>query len=346
MRVLITGVAGHIGSRLADWILREQPGTEVFGIDNLSCGYRENVPSGVKFFFGNAHDILCRLHDYDIIYHFAAYAAECMSPFVRGFNYENNLVQTAKLVSNLIDCKFTGRLVFASSIAVYGAGSPPFSERQQCLPHDPYGVAKHACERDIRIAHEQHGIDFCVVRPHNVYGPYQSIWQKYRNVIGLWMRAALENEPITIFGDGEQERAFSYIDDILPALWQAGFGEYASGLTINVGGATPITINQLAHEFANVVNGAIEIKYESARHEVRKAYCTTKLSEEVLGYKDVTSLRDGLSRMWDWVRYAWHEYPERRTQLVQPSQKDVETFIGMPEKWQRELGVQPSTVDG
>lgn len=334
MKILITGMAGHVGSKLAQWVLREQPGTEVIGVDDLSCGYVESVPVGAKLIVGDAGNRY--MHEehgpFDVVYHLAAYAAECMSPFCRSFNYRNNLVTTSKLLSNLIDSGFAGRLVFASSIAAYGdacGSSPPFSEGMHCRPVDPYGVAKLACEQDIRIAGHQHGLDWCVVRPHNIYGPGQSIWQRYRNVLGLWMRAVLEGAPIVIFGDGRQQRAFSHVDDVLPCLWRAGTSDAPSEHVINLGGREPTSINELAELFRSVV-GTVRIDRRPARHEVRKAWCTTHVSEELLDYGEAVGLEQGIREMWAWAQVAWKQFPERRNS---EPHFEIETTRGMPEAW-------------
>lgn len=334
MRFLITGVAGHLGSRLAQYIIDQGGENEVIGIDDLSCGYPQNVPKGVALRIREADDtgVFQDYGPFDGVFHFAAYAAECMSPFVRRYNYRNNLMTTAGLISNLIEHDFRGRLVFTSSIAAYGDANgtrPPFSEEMHCRPHDPYGVAKLAAEQDIAIAGRQHGLDWCVVRPHNIFGPYQSIWQKHRNVIGLWMRAVLEGKPITIFGDGEQRRAFSYIDDVTPALWKCYEWDSASERTINVGGSQPVTINELAQAFTSVV-GPVKVRHEPSRHEVRDAWCTTRLSEDLLQYRDTVPLERGIAEMWKWAQKAWVEFPERRDQ---PSDFDIETRRGMPPSW-------------
>ena len=218
-KVLITGVAGLLGSRLADWILKNKPEYEVVGIDDLSGGYYENVDSRVDFWNLNLSkdtNSLSRCfnsNEFDYVFHFAAYAAEGLSPFIRTFNYDNNLRATAAIVNECIkhDIK---RLVFTSTMAVYGHGEGGiFHEDMRRNPIDPYGIAKMACERDIEVANEQHGLDYCIIRPHNVYGAKQNIWDKYRNVLGIWMYYILNDQPITIFGDGSQRRAFSYIDD-------------------------------------------------------------------------------------------------------------------------------------
>ena len=223
MNILITGVAGLLGSRLADWILENDPDVTVIGIDNLSGGYVENINSRVKFYkldlIRDSISDLFKKYDIDYVFHFAAYAAEGLSPFIRGFNYDNNLKSTARIVNQCIkhDVK---RLIFTSTMAVYGHGeNQAFDEKQTPCPIDPYGVAKYACEMDIKIAGEQHGLDWCIIRPHNVYGAKQNIWDKYRNVLGIWMYQKLSGKPMTIFGSGNQTRAFSYIDDSLEPLW-------------------------------------------------------------------------------------------------------------------------------
>ncbi len=207
-KVLITGVAGLLGSRLADWIIETQPGVEVVGIDDLSGGYEENINPKVEFWRMNLveHPIenCFEVHNFDYVFHFAAYAAEGLSPFIRQYNYENNLVATARIINNCIKYNVK-RLIFTSTLAVYGHGNyGVFDETQVPKPIDPYGVAKYGCEMDIQIANEQHGLDYCIIRPHNVYGIKQNVWDKYRNVLGIWMYQHTNGEPMTIFGDGTQ----------------------------------------------------------------------------------------------------------------------------------------------
>ncbi len=171
-KILITGVAGLIGSRMADWIIENHPEVMVIGVDDLSGGYTENIHPKVIFYkmdLGKESvDFLFEHHRPDIVYHFAAYAAEALSPFIRQYNYTNNLVATAGIVNNCIKYGVK-RLVFTSSMAVYGNGIPPFSEDAPRNPIDSYGIAKMGCEMDIEIAGEQHGLDWCIIRPHNMY---------------------------------------------------------------------------------------------------------------------------------------------------------------------------------
>ena len=318
MKVLITGVAGLLGSRLADWIIENHPEYEVIGIDDLSGGYKENVNKQVQFWQMDLvkHPIenCFEVHKPDYVFHFAAYAAEGLSPFIRQYNYENNLVATARIVNQCIkhDVK---RLVFTSTMAVYGHGEGGiFHEDMMRNPIDPYGIAKAACERDIEVANEQHGLDYCIIRPHNVYGAKQNIWDKYRNVLGIWMYYHMEGQPITIFGDGTQKRAFSYIDDSLEPLWNAAIKPEASKQIINLGGIHEYSINEAANILSEVLGGAEKV-YLEGRHEVHTAIPTFQKSIDILGFKHKTDLKEGLIKMWDWVkqqpkrdRFVWGEY--------------------------------------
>lgn len=317
--VLITGVAGLLGSRLADWILEHHPDVRVFGIDDLSGGYMENVDPRVTFYnidlsHSTAEPVFAA-HAPDVVYHFAAYAAEALSPFIRRYNYANNLVATAGIVTLCIK-HGVKRLIFTSSIAVYGMGhrAPPFSEDMIRMPVDPYGIAKAACEQDIEVAGDQHGLDWCILRPHNVYGAKQNLWDSYRNVLGIWMYKHLNGQPLSIFGDGLQVRAFSYIDDTLPCLWRAGFDEKASRQIINLGGIEKISVRKAAEGLVEVMGGG-ELQFLPPRHEVPHAFTTWEKSVELLGFEHRTSLYEGLQKMWEWAqrqpnrpRQIWEEY--------------------------------------
>jgi len=317
MRILITGVAGLIGSRMADWILSNYPEHEVIGIDNLSGGYKENIHPQVKFYEIDCKDKgiqnIFKTHKPDYVYHFAAYAAEGLSPFIRTYNYQNNLEATANIVNECIkyDVK---RLIFTSTMAVYGHGNPPFDESHTPAPIDPYGIAKYACEMDIQVAGEQHGLDWCIIRPHNVYGNKQNIWDKYRNVLGIWMNQYMNGLPMSIFGDGEQKRAFSFIDDCLEPLWKAAIDKRASKEIINLGSGIFYTINE-ANSILREVIGDGNYIYKEGRHEVKDAHPTWNKSVTLLDYKDITSLHSGLEIMWNWAKqqpkreqFVWDNY--------------------------------------
>lgn len=317
MTILITGVAGLIGSRLADWIIENQPDVKVIGIDNLSTGFEENINPKVKFYKTDLTDDIIEVcflsNKIDYVYHFGAFAAEGLSPFIRKFNYKNNLISTANIINNCIKYDIK-RLIFTSSIAVYGNIHSPFDEDKTPLPIDPYGIAKYACELDIKSAGDQHNLDWCIIRPHNVYGIKQNIWDKYRNVIGIWMYQHLNNQPMTIFGDGHQKRAFSYIDDCLEPLWIALQDPKCSKKIINLGGTQYYSILE-TNDVLKTVMGGGETIHKEKRYEVNLAIPTWKKSVHLLNYSDKTSLYDGLKNMWEWAkaqpqreRFKWKEY--------------------------------------
>jgi UDP-glucose 4-epimerase len=304
MRVLITGVAGFLGSRLADWIIEHIPNVEVIGIDNLSGGYKENLHDLVEFFPVDILDDkiseIFSTYRPDYVFHFAAFAAEGLSPFVRSYNYRNNLEATSKIVTECIKNDVT-RLIFSSTMGVYGDNPTPFYESDQPNPIDPYGIAKYACELDIKVAGEHHGLDWCIIRPHNVYGVKQNIWDRYRNVLGIWMYQHVNGLPMTIYGDGEQTRAFSYIDDCLEPLWKSSRESICSKQIINLGGTKHYSMNE-ANEIIREVMGGGTLSYKEKRYEVKNAYSSYQKSIDLLGYNDKTSLIDGLTTMWNWVK--------------------------------------------
>ena len=318
-KIVITGVAGLLGSRLAEWIL-ENTDYEVIGVDDLSGGYVENIPKKVKFYKFDLKELdrvnnLFDQHKPDIVYHFAAYAAEGLSPFIRKFNYENNLIAS----TNLITCSIkynVDRFIFASSMSVYGNKyEPPFHEDLQQCPIDPYGVAKFGVEQDLKIALDQHGLKYTIIRPHNFYGQNQNIWDKYRNVLGIWMYQIMNNMPPTIFGDGNQTRSFSYVDDSILPFWNASQRDDCIGEIINLGGIKEYSINEACAMLLKVTDTDLEPVYLEARYETKHAYATWDKSVELLDFKHEIDLEEGLTKMWAWAqtqpmrkRFFWGEY--------------------------------------
>src|SRR3990167_3683207 len=251
-KVLITGVAGLIGSHMAEYLVSK--GYDVYGIDNLSGGYPENIPNGVIFYSNDLGDkkAIGRLFKKikpDYVYHFAAYAAEGLSPFIRNFNYKNNLVCSANLINECIKNEVK-KIIFTSSMAVYGEGKPPFKETDTPHPIDPYGISKYAVELDLECARAQFGLNYSIVRPHNVIGIRQNIWDKYRNAIGIWIRRALKGESICIFGDGLQERAFSDIKFCLEPFEKLMFEH--DGEVFNLGCPKQYPLNEVADVIVKV----------------------------------------------------------------------------------------------
>jgi len=307
MRILITGVCGLIGSKFADWIIENKKNIDIIGIDNLSGGYIENINKKIEFYnldlinYSEVEDIF-KNNEITYIYHFAAYAAEGLSPFIRKFNYQNNLLVTTNLVNLSIKYNIK-RFIFTSSMATYGFSDNklPFTEESPQIPIDPYGIAKLSCEMDIKVANNQHNLDYCIIRPHNVYGDKQNIWDKYRNVLGIWIYQLLNGEPITIYGDGEQSRAFSYISDILEPLWNAAVLDKSKNQEINLGGIHDITLNKASDILLHIV-GKGEKKYLEKRHEVKHAYTSYEKSVNLLNFKMKTTLKEGLIKMWSWAK--------------------------------------------
>lgn len=318
--ILITGVAGLLGSQLADWIIQNKKDYQVIGIDNLFGGYIENINKDVIFYkrelsSDNLSDLFEK-YNFEYVYHFAAYAAEGLSPFIRKFNYSNNILSTVNIINNCINYNVK-RLIYTSSMSVYGHGDMKynrFDENDICAPIDPYGISKYACEMDIKVAGEQHDLDWCIIRPHNIYGEKQNIWDKYRNVIGIWMNKIKNNESILIYGDGEQTRAFTYIEDDLEPLWNAAILPEASKQIINLGGTIPYTINETCNVLCNITKYN-NIKYVEQRHEVKWAVPTYQKSIDILKFKQITDLKTGITKMWEWAKeqpnrpqYKWDNY--------------------------------------
>jgi len=318
-KILITGVAGLLGSRLADWIINNTH-YEVIGIDDLSGGYKSNIPKGVKLYKFDLKDLkklneIFEQENPSIVYHFAAYAAEGLSPFIRKFNYENNLISSTNLITCSIKYNIK-RFVFASSMSVYGNRyQPPFDESLQQSPIDPYGIAKFAVEQDLKVAYEQHGLNYTIVRPHNFYGKNQNIWDKYRNVLGIWMYQIMNDMQPTIFGDGEQVRAFSYVDDSIIPFWNASQRDECIDEIINLGGIKEYTINEACSTLLKVTNSNLKPKYLEGRHETKHAWATWDKSVKLLDFQHKIDLEEGLTKMWEWSqtqpirkRFFWDEY--------------------------------------
>lgn len=301
---LVTGGAGFMGSHVADHLLRM--GHDVVVMDDLSGGFRENVPTSATFVKGSVtdHDFINGLfdrHSFDYVYHLAAYAAEGLSHFIKRFNYNNNLIGSVNLINAAVNYGVKC-FVFTSSIAVYGAGQSPMSETMTPVPEDSYGIAKLAVEQELRVSHEMFGLEYIVFRPHNVYGERQNIGDRYRNVVGIFMNQLLRGEPMTIFGDGTQERAFTHIDDVAPTIARSVECAAARNQIFNVGADTPHRVNDLARVVAEVMGVRCDLVHLAARNEVKIAYSDHAKAESAFGRHEIKSLREGVGAMAAWVR--------------------------------------------
>jgi UDP-glucose 4-epimerase len=325
--VLITGVAGFIGSHVARHCLKL--GFEVTGVDDLSGGLLANVPTGVRFVRGSICDkkfvaSLWNGHRFDYVYHLAAYAAEGLSHFIRRFNYETNLLGSVNLINQSVlggvEC-----FVFTSSIAVYGACQAPMTEEMTPRPEDPYGISKYAVELDLEAAHHMFGLNYVTFRPHNVYGEHQNIADRYRNVIGIFMNQVMQGRPMSVFGDGLQTRAFSYIDDVAPMIARAPMVREAAQNVFNVGADRPYTVLELAGEVAKAFGVKPHMEFLEARKEVLHAFSSHEKARRIFSPPEPTSLSTGIERMALWAKKVG---PMRPTEF-----SEIEVSMNLPSSW-------------
>lgn len=301
---LVTGGAGFIGSHVVNHLISME--YRVIVLDDLSGGFIENIHPSAEFCKGSITDVflvngLFEAYQFDFVYHLAAYAAEGLSHFIRKFNYENNLIGSINLINASVNFGVKC-FVFASSIAVYGNNALPYSELQNPQPEDPYGIAKYAVEMDLRNAHQLFGLNYIIFRPHNVYGIGQNIADPYRNVVGIFMNQVLKGEPLTLFGNGEQTRAFSHVADVAATMAQSVTVLPAYNQIFNLGADTFYTINQLANFVETAMGRAVGRKYLKARLEVEHAYADHSKIQAVFGKKAALAFELGLAQMADWVK--------------------------------------------
>jgi UDP-glucose 4-epimerase len=306
-QVLVTGAAGFIGSHVCSHLL--QAGHRVIGLDDLSGGFRDYVPAGVEFVEGSVTDaaLVNRLYaenQFEHVFHLAAYAAEGLSHFIKRFNYTNNLLGSVNLINASVN-HGVKCFVFTSSIAVYGKNQLPMTEDATPQPEDPYGIAKYAVELDLKETHEMFGLNYVIFRPHNVYGEFQNIGDRYRNVIGIFMNQIMQGQPMTIFGDGKQTRAFSYIDDVAPVIAASIARPASYNQIFNVGADKPYSVNELVTVVAGAMDAKSEIKHLDARNEVVHAYSAHEKVRKHFGdlIKNVP-LEEGVARMAAWAKKA------------------------------------------
>jgi len=300
----VTGGAGFIGSHVADALIVR--GHDVTILDDLSGGFSDNIPAAAAFVRGSVadHALVDRVfaeRGFECVYHLAAYAAEGLSHFIKRFNYTNNVIGSVNLLNASIN-HGVKTFVFTSSIAVYGGTPPPTTEEHVPAPEDSYGIAKYAVEMELRSCHDLFGLNYIVFRPHNVYGPRQNIGDRYRNVVGIFMNQILQGQPMTIFGDGSQTRAFSYIDDVAPLMAEAIDTPAAWNETFNVGADQPYSLLQLAGAVARAMGVEPRVAHLETRHEVQHAHSTHDKVRRVFGARHQATLDEGLARMAAWVR--------------------------------------------
>lgn len=331
---LVTGGVGFIGSHVAEHLLKI--GHEVVVLDDLSGSFTDNVPKGARFIEGSIldHALVNRLFEessFDHVYHLAAYAAEGLSHFIKRFNYSNNLIGSVNLINASVNHNVRN-FVFTSSIAVYGAGQSPMAEDMLPVPEDSYGIAKLAVEQELKVSHEMFGLDYIIFRPHNVYGERQNIGDRYRNVVGIFMNQLMKGQPMTIFGDGTQQRAFTHINDVAPVIAESVDFSAAKNEIFNVGADGPTTVNDLAQIIADEMGKPCEVVHLDARNEVKIAYSSHKKAEGVFRKTKRTPLCEGIRAMADWVR----KHGARESSTFD----EIEVMKNMPPSWAKVAGAR------
>ena len=326
-KVLVTGGAGFIGSHVSRYFLNV--GISVVILDDLSGGFVENVPEGATFVKGSILDVqlleeLFQENKFDYVVHLAAYAAEGLSHFIKRFNYNNNLIGSVNLINESIkhDIKC---FAFTSSIAVYGTNRLPMTEDLAPQPEDPYGIAKYAVELELKVSQEMFGLNYIIFRPHNVYGEFQNIGDKYRNVIGIFMNQIMKNEPITIFGDGLQTRAFSYVGNIAPLIAESVLKKDVYNEIFNIGTEDFISLNELANMVMDAMGKKVEIERAAPRNEVKHAYCSHEKIKSFFGDHQDIGLESGIKKMAEWAK----NFGTRNNQIFE----SIELNKNMPSGW-------------
>ncbi len=327
MKSLVTGGAGFIGAHVVNELI--EMGHDVFVLDDLSGGFEENINKDARFIQGSILDSnlvkeIMGKEKFDYVYHLAAYAAEGLSHFIKRFNYTNNLIGSVNLINeairNNVKC-----FVFTSSIAVYGRGQLPMREDLIPTPEDPYGVAKYAVELELKVSHEMFGLDYVIFRPHNVYGEFQNIGDKYRNVVGIFMNQLMQGKQLSVFGDGQQTRAFSYIGDIAPHIARCVNNKKALNQVINIGADKNYTVKDLAVAVMEAMEIKGELRYLPARNEVTHAYSDHAKAHEIFGENQGKDLQEGLNKMADWAKKTGIKKSEKF--------KNIEITEKLPSFW-------------
>jgi UDP-glucose 4-epimerase len=328
-----------MGSHVVDHLIGM--GHEVVAMDDLSGGFRDNVNPNAKFVEGSVadHTLVDRLfreHAIDYVYHLAAYAAEGLSHFIKRFNYTNNLIGSVNLINAAVQHEVRC-FVFTSSIAIYGRATPPVVEETPAAPEDPYGVAKLAVEQDLRIAREIFGLRYIVFRPHNVYGERQNIGDRYRNVVGIFMNQILRDEPLSIFGDGTQTRAFSHVSDVAPTMVDAIRRVDAFDQTFNIGADRAYSINELGEMVSRAMGVPFRPRHLPPRFEVAHIHASHTKARAVLDYQARVGLEEGLRDMATWVKQVG-----ARTSKVFGA---IEIEKHLPPSWREQLAPTPGGRD-
>ena len=303
-KVLVTGVAGFLGSHLSEKL--GSMGHKVVGIDNMIGGYEDNVPSNVEF-----HKIDCCdfnkvksiMKGINVVYHCAATAHEGLSVFSPFEITKNNYLASVSIFSAAVNEK-VDRIIFCSSMARYGDQLTPFTEIMMPKPVDPYAISKVAAEEVLKNLCELNGIEWVIAIPHNIIGPRQKYDDPFRNVVSIMINRMLQGKAPIIYGDGEQTRCFSYIDDCLSCLIPMLDQKNLNHEIINIGPDEEfVTINKIAEICSNITGVNLSPIYKKDRpKEVKHATCSADKARNLLNYKTKVSLIEGIKKTFNYIK--------------------------------------------
>jgi nucleoside-diphosphate-sugar epimerase len=310
MRYLVTGGAGFIGSNIVDELVRR--GNQVTVLDNLSSGKEENlagVRDKIELNTGSIRDLgvvqaACRGADYVI--HLAARTSVPRSVEDPLDTNHTNIDGTLNVLLAARDAKVK-RLVFAASSSAYGDSETlPKTETMQPHPISPYGVTKYVGELYAQVFGRVYELENASLRYFNVFGPRQDPTSQYSGVLSRFMLAVIEGKPPVIFGDGEQSRDFTYVDNVVDQTLRACEASGASGKVFNAGTGQRIALNGVVKLLERVTGKKIQAMYQPARSgDILHSQADISLARRVLGYEPRVHFEEGLRRTWEWYRAAY-----------------------------------------
>ena len=303
-KVLVTGGAGFLGSHLAESLV--SLGHKVVGLDNMIGGYEDNVPRNIEFHNFDCCDfnkVKSIMKDVEVVYHCAATAHEGLSVFSPYEITKNNYLASVSIFSAAVNEKVK-RIIFCSSMARYGDQKAPFSEKMLPKPVDPYAISKVASEEVLKNLCDLNNIEWVIAVPHNIIGPRQKYDDPFRNVVSIMINRMLQGKAPIIYGDGNQTRCFSYIDDCLSCLIPMLDQKNLNKQTINIGPDEEfVTINKIAEICSNVTGMNLQPIYKKDRpQEVKHAVCSADKARSLLNYKTKVSLNEGIKKTFDYIK--------------------------------------------
>jgi UDP-glucose 4-epimerase len=331
-KIIVTGVAGFLGSHLAEKLA--EMNYKVVGVDNMSGGYKDNIPENIEFFNSDCCDLDKMkeiMKDVHVVYHCAATAHEGLSVFSPYHITKNNLLASVSVFTAAVSNKIK-RIIFCSSMARYGNQQTPFTEDMNTKPVDPYAISKVAAENVLINLCELNNIEWIIAVPHNIIGPRQKYDDPFRNVVSIMINRMLQNKAPIIYGDGEQKRCFSYIEDCLSCLLPMLDQENLNKQIINIGPDEEfITINKVSEICSNITRSNLKPIYKKDRpREVKHACCSANKARKFLNYETKTDLKSGILETYNYIKergpkpFQYHINLEIKNELTPETWLDKE----------------------